>query len=318
MTLPGYNHKAGQNIMTDIEGVDIDRAFLAHYHIAAADAPEGSSDGVHAAMNLGAAVQAITTGITNPAVPRNIRIDGNVSGIDGKVKITGTNFAGAVISEEIQANGTTAVDGALAFKTVTKIELPIQDHTPVQQVETATAAGTVTTAGNAAVTVKSALFKEDVVLAVPVEVDNGANDIAAAIKAAMAANETIAAHFTVGGTDASVVLTAKVPAANDTTLNIAIADGTGEGASVGVTTAATSANTTAGVPYDQISVGWGDKFGLPYKLLCDDMVILKLFNGDKESSEGAVTADVDELEKNVFDPNGSPDGKKAIDLYIIV
>ena len=99
MTLPGYNHKFGQNIMTDIEGVDIDSAFLPHYNIAEAVAVKSSSDGVHAAMNLARAVQSITTGITNPAVPRNIRIDGNVSGITGKVKITGTDFAGTVTTD---------------------------------------------------------------------------------------------------------------------------------------------------------------------------------------------------------------------------
>ncbi len=317
MTLPGYNHKAGQNIMTDIEGVDIDRAFLAHYHIAAADAPAGSSDGVHAAMNLGAAVQAITTGITNPAVPRNIRIDGNVLGITGKVKITGTDFAGTVITEEIQADGTTAKDGALAFKTVTKIDLPVQNHTPVKQVETATAAGTVTTAGNAAVTVKSALFDADEVVAVPVKLNDDAAAIALAIRTALAANDTIKEHFTVSGADAAVILTAKVAAANDATLNIAIADGTGEGASVGVTTAASSANTTAGVPYDQISVGWGDKFGIPYKLYADELVILKLFNKAKEATEGTITADADDLAKNVYDPHDTTLGVD-IDLYIIV
>ena len=316
MTLPGYNHKFGQTIMTDIEGVDIDRAFLAHYHIDAADAVAGSSDGVHAAMNLSAAVQAITTGITNPAVPRNIRIKGNVAGINGVVKITGTDFAGTVITEEITANGTTAVDGNLAFKTVTKIDLPVQNHTPVKQVETATAAGTVTTAGNAKVTVKSALFDADEVVAVPVKLNDDANAIALAIRTALAANDTIAAHFDVSGADAAVILTAKLAAANDNTLNIAIDNGTGDGASEGVTTAATSANTTAGVPYDQISVGWGDKFGIPYKLYADELVILKLFG--KAADSGTVTNDADELEKNVFDPNGTPDGLNDIDLYIVV
>lgn len=313
-----YNHKRGQRIRTDAPGIGTDRAFLAHYHIAAEDAPAASSEGVHAAMNLGDAAQSITTGITNPAVPRNIRIDGNVVGIDGVVKIHGTNFADEVITEEITANGTTAKDGDLAFKTVTKIDLPIQDHVPRAQVETATAAGTVTTAGNAAVTVKSALFEADVVLAVPVEAGDEANDIAAAIRTAMSANETIATHFTVGGGNASVVLTAKVPAANDNTLNIAIANGSGEGASEGVTTAATSANTTSGVPYDQISVGWGDKFGIPYKLYADELVILKLFGKAVEATEGDVTADAEDLEKNVFAPHGSPDGEKDIDLYIMV
>lgn len=317
MTLPGYNHKFGQRIMTDAEGVDIDRAFLAHYHIAAANAVAGSSDGVHAAINLGAAVQAITTGITNPAVPRNIRIDGNVPGITGKVKITGTDFAGTVITEEIQADGTTAKDGALAFKTVTKIDLPVQNHTPVKQVETATAAGTVTTAGNAEVTVKSVLFDADEVVAVPVELNDDANAIALAIRTALAANDTIAAHFDVSGADAAVILTAKLAAANDNTLNIAIDDGTGDGASEGVTTAATSANTTAGVPYDQISVGWGDKFGIPYKLYADELVILKLFNKAKESIEGTITADATDLAKNVYDPNDTSLGVD-IDLYIII
>lgn len=117
----------------------------------------------------------------------------------------------------------------------------------VKQVETATAAGTVSTAGNASVTVTSALFDAPEVVAVPVELSDDASAIALAIRTALGANENVAAHYTVGGSGASVVLTAKVEAANDATLNIAIADGTGEGASVGVTTAATSANTTAGV-----------------------------------------------------------------------
>lgn len=294
------------------------RAFLAHYHIDAEDAPAASSDGVLAATNLGAAAQEITTGITNPAVPRNIRIDGNVAGIDGVVKIHGTNFAGEVITEEIQANGTTAVDGALAFKTVTKIDLPVQNHTPVAQVETATAAGTVTTAGNASVTVKSALFEADEVVAVPVALDDNAAAIALAIRTALAANETIAEHYTVSGDSTAVILTAKVPAANDSSLNIAIDDGSGDGASEGVTTAATSANTTAGVPYDQISVGWGTKFGIPYTLYADELVILKMFDKAVESTEGTITADAADIEKNVYAPNGAPDGLKDIDLYILV
>ncbi|NLB52081.1 MAG: hypothetical protein GX808_03990 [Syntrophomonadaceae bacterium] len=315
-----YNPKLGQRIQTDAKGTSIDRAFGAHYHIDAEDAPAASSDGVHAAMALGAAEQSITTGITNPAVPRNIRIDGNVSGIDGVVKITGTNFAGEAITEDITANGTTAKDGNLAFKTVTKIDLPIQDHVPRAQVETATAAGTVTTAGNAAVTVKSALFAEDEVVDVPVELNDDAAAIALAIRTALAANEIIAEHFDVSGEDAAVVLTAKVADANDDTLNIAIDDGTGEGASEGVTTAATSANTTGGVGVgsDQISVGWGDKFGIPYKLYADELVILKLFGKAVEATEGVVTADAEDLEKNVYDPNAGADGTKDIDLYIIV
>lgn len=309
-----FNHKMGQKIQTDVPGVAVDRAFMAHLSISAAEAVAASTNGIHAAMNLGEAVQAITTGITNPAVPRNVQIDGNVAGITGDVKITGTR-AGKVISETLAANGTTAVAGALAFDTITKIELPVQVHTPVAQVETATAAGTVTTAGNAAVTVTSALLDEAEVVAVPVEVDDDAAAIALAIRTALAANANIAAHFDVSGATDKVILTAKLPAANDATLNIAIDDGAGEGASEGVTTAANSANTTAGVPYDQISVGWGDIFGLPYKL-AHDTTVKTFFNNAADSM--TIVTDADELEKNTFDMTGVPDGLKPIDIYLLV
>ena len=311
-----YNHKLGQLISTDAEGVGVDRAFLAHIHIPAANAVAADAAGILPLTNLTAAAQAITAGLISPAVPRNVQIDGNVSGITGNVKITGTNFADEVITETIAANGTTNVVGALAFKTITKVELPVQVHTPAKQVETATADGTVTTSGNASVTVTTGLLEGAEVVAVPVVEDDDAAAIALAIRTALAANANIAAHFVVSGETTAVILTAKEFDANDDTLNIAIADGTGDGASVGVTTAATSANTTPGVATDQISVGWGDIFGLPYLLYADEQVILKLFN--KAVDTGTVVADDDEIEKNTFDPTGTPDGEKDIDLYIIV
>ncbi len=65
-------------------------------------------------------------------------------------------------------------------------------------------------------------------------------------------------------------------------------------------------------------VGWGAKFGIPYKLYADELVILKLFNKAVEDTEGDVTADASDLEKNVYAPSGTPNGEKDIDLYIIV
>ena len=310
----GYNPKKGR-IKTD-SGITIDRAFLAHYQVSAANAVAADSDGVLPLTNLSAAAQVLTSGFLNPAVPRNLQIDGNVSGINGKVKITGTNYAGKEISEEITANGTTVVEGALAFKTITKIELPVQVHTPVKQIETATATGTVTTAGNASVTVTSALFDEAEVVAVPVALNDDAAAIALAIRTALAANNNIAAHFDVSGEDAAVILTAKLPAANDATLNMSIADGAGDGASVGVTTAASSANTTAGVPYDQISVGWGDKLGLPYTLP-HNTVLAAYFDNIVESTDPIVVTDADELEKNTVQLDSALAGK-VIDIYFIV
>lgn len=117
----------------------------------------------------------------------------------------------------------------------------------VFQVETATAAGTVTTAGNASVVVTAAgMTGSPITVTAAVALNDTANAIATAIRAALNANAVIAAFFTVSGATSAVILTRKSSAANDATMNIAIADGT----SVGVTTAATSANTTAGVRGD--------------------------------------------------------------------
>lgn len=318
MTLANYKHNWGQTITTDVEGVGVDRAFLAHYHIDAEDAVEASSDGVHASMNLGAAVQAITTGITNPAVPRNIRIDGNVSGIDGVVKITGTNFADEVITEDITANGTTAKDGLVAFKTVTKINLPIQDHTPAAQTETIQVTNKCTTTEDIAVAVTATTLLgddsgESVTVSLDSTVHTTATLVADAVADALNENEVINAVFTASVTGAgsdTITLTVNEPLADDNTLAIAFTVGTS-----GVTAGSSTAGTT-GVPYDQISVGWGDIFGLPYLLYADELVVLKLF--DKAVDTGTVVADNDEIEENTFDPTGTPDGEKDIDLYIIV
>jgi len=103
----------------------VDQAFTAHLVISAANAVAASDTGVHAAIALTAATQDIITAITNPSVPKALRIKGNQAGVAGNVVITGTNFAGATITETIAANGATGVDGNKAFKTVTKITVPV-------------------------------------------------------------------------------------------------------------------------------------------------------------------------------------------------
>jgi len=125
------------------------------------------------------------------------------------------------------------------------------------QVETATAAGTITTAGNASVTVTAAgMTGSPKTLSVAVANGDTAATWAGKVRTALAADAAVAALFTVGGTTTAITLTRKptqtftVPGgtlglyvANDTTLNIALANGT----SAGITAAGTSANTTAGV-----------------------------------------------------------------------
>ena len=127
MARVGYDPRLGR-IKTDAPGIVLDRAFLAHFQVSAADAVTASDTGVHAAIALTAAVQTVSTAITNPAVPRNIRIKGNAAGIAGNVTIHGTNYAGEVITETLALNGASVVEGAKAFKTVTQIDLPAETH----------------------------------------------------------------------------------------------------------------------------------------------------------------------------------------------
>lgn len=112
------------------------------------------------------------------------------------------------------------------------------------QVETATvvAASGATSNGNLTVTITAAgMTGSPLALVVPLTTAmNSAALVAAEIRAFLE-DAAVLALFTVGGTGATVTLTANSLRANDTTLNIAIAAG------LGVTAAATSANTTPGV-----------------------------------------------------------------------
>ena len=125
------------------------------------------------------------------------------------------------------------------------------------QVETATAAGTITADGNAAVVV-TAVGMTGSPKTIDVAVLNG--DTAAVwagkVRTALAADADVSALFTVSGATTAIILTRKptktytlrgasVPLypANDGTLNISLDNGT----CTGITTAATSADTTAGV-----------------------------------------------------------------------
>jgi hypothetical protein len=115
-----------------------------------------------------------------------------------------------------------------------------------KQVETATVLGTIgaSGAGNATVIVTSAILTgSPLTTSVAVANDDTAAQVAGKIRTALNLVSAITTKYTVGGSSATVTLTAKAAAANDTTLNISVANGT----CTGLTTAATSANTTAGV-----------------------------------------------------------------------
>lgn len=128
-----YNPGLGQVIQSDVDGTNVDRGFIAHFQVSAANAVAPNTTGVHAAVTDNSAQQVITTAITNPAVPRNITATAGGTATDIKpiqVIIAGTDFNGDAITETLPAfteNTAGSVTGSKAFKTVTSITIPAHD-----------------------------------------------------------------------------------------------------------------------------------------------------------------------------------------------
>lgn len=130
-----HNPNLGQLQQTDTPGVNVARAFVSKLVIAAADAVAADTGGIHAAVTDNGSTQTITTGITDPAVPRNVTATAGGTAGDIKaiqVTITGTDYADQVITETLPAftvNTTGTVQGNKAFKTITEISIPAHDGT---------------------------------------------------------------------------------------------------------------------------------------------------------------------------------------------
>jgi hypothetical protein len=95
----------------------------------------GSTTAVHAAVTDTGSQQVITTGITNPAVPRNITATAGGTAGDIKaiqVTVAGTDLEGNPITETLPAftvDTPGTVVGSKAFATVTSITIPAHDGT---------------------------------------------------------------------------------------------------------------------------------------------------------------------------------------------
>ena len=130
-----HNPNLGQTQQTDTPGVEVTQCFVSKLVVAAASATVASTTGIHAAVADTGSDQTVTTGITQPSVPRNITATAGGTSADVKaiqVVITGTNYAGETITETLPAftvNTTGTVTGSKAFKTVTSILIPAHDGT---------------------------------------------------------------------------------------------------------------------------------------------------------------------------------------------
>jgi len=122
----------------------------------------------------------------------------------------------------------------------------ISDLLSSAQVEKATVVGTISTEGNATITVTATgMTGSPKAVTVAVALADDASAVAGKIRTALNADSAITDLFTVGGTGAEVTLTRKTAANHDSTLNIAIANGT----CAGLTADATSDTVTYGSGY---------------------------------------------------------------------
>lgn len=88
----------------------------------------GTSTAVLAATTGATAAQTVTTGITNPDVPRALSVTPTVNAIGQpfSVVVTGVNIEGKPMTESfvVPASSTSAVNGVKAFKRVTSVTIP--------------------------------------------------------------------------------------------------------------------------------------------------------------------------------------------------
>ena len=125
-----------------------------------------------------------------------------------------------------------------------KVRVRSLDNPGVAQVETATVAGTVTGAGDASVIVTAAgMTNSPKTVAVALLDGDDDEAIATKVRAALTLDADVSAWFTIGGAGANVALTVKSAAADDVSMNIAVANDS----CVGIVNDASSVHTTAGV-----------------------------------------------------------------------
>ena len=168
------------------------------------------------------------------------------------------------------------------------------------QVETATIVGTITTGGNATITVTGAgITGSPVSLSVAVALGDTATQVAIKVADAINLNAPISSLYKACVCGATVVLTRLIPSADDGTLNIASTNGT----CVGLTAQPTSANTVSGVALASLCaiVSYPDLGSAPSKLDTTDLTqpnYKTSILGLQEAPDLTFEANYDEVEYN--------------------
>jgi hypothetical protein len=233
-----------------------------------------------------------------------------VSGADANIIITAkTKVAndGTMLMALTSADTSTVTVGASGNTTAGVL--------PVLQKETISVTHKADSEGVIVVTITAAgMPNSPKAVNVTVETDDSTSTLVATkIKAALTADADVGGFFTVSGSASEINLTAKTDAANDATMAIAMTDTPSTAVTVGV-----SANTTAGVPSDIVTVGVNDILGLPYKLSRNTVIPgMTFLNNTREVVEPAVAFSATVLESNTIDLATALNGNQ-VDVYLAV
>lgn len=178
---------------------------------------------------------------------------------------------------------------------------PLSSALCANQVKTLTVLGTVTGSGNATVVVTAAAMPNSP-KTISVAVTNGdsASTVAGKVRTALSIDADVKGFFSIGGSGADVVLTAKIARANDGTMNVSITNGT----CTGLTPVTTATNTTAGVvgpryslisgvfPWEQIKAAIQTALDLTYVIEIDSSLV-----GDGETLAFTLPAGVTDVKE---------------------
>jgi len=311
MGLAGYDPTRGQWIKT-AGGVErVDRSFVAHYQIAAADAVAAGPATVLAATPLTADVQIFDAGdvVAQPAAPRCLSITCATAGCLGNVLITGLDSDGVAMSDTIALNGNATVDGDEAFASITGITYPVARY---QSGGITVTAGATATA-NMTITVTAGVLDGDAeVLTVAANDGDSAADVAESIVSAANLNDDITGDFLFTADGANVIMTAKAFAAQDITYGIAFSDDGANG--TGVTLGAYAPLVT-GNPAGNVSIGTTDDLGLPHCLPHDTVV--KIVSAGTADTVATSSFHPTTLGSNWVNPTAVLNGSQ-VDVYYLV
>jgi len=136
--------------------------------------------------------------------------------------------------------------------------------------------------------------------------------VAGKIITALGNDVAVSALFNVSGSGANVVLTRKVAAADDATLNVATDNGT----CAGLTTEASSVNTLAGVIIDKVEIGVGNVLGFPF-LMSRNTVLFTFQGSVVEAVPPTLVMDATNLYGNKFTLATALNGTEVDIIFIV-